>query len=293
VSKERRIPKSAVKPLILYCERLSGETGRSAAEIFKEYLELMNKYGEYFFSEPWPEKVDKPVGFRFGDEDVNFIEGAEGYEEECERFTLVCLRRNISMEGFDAEGFDEDFKFYGHVECWDCVVPEAVRLREHIKLVEQAVREYEEEVKQENPSWVAREMCEYYKRSDVVRRDRMMCVELRLYEEMGGAKGKNCGVKNKYRCPYGAKSGRLIEHGRLVKFIWRQIEWYDHHWNLPQTYRPSEQDMKWYHYGEPGIMDVTSYDDIMKAIEDGRFEKIVKEHERYMKETGSEAWALS
>jgi hypothetical protein len=50
--------------------------------------------------------------------------------------------------------------------------------------------------------------------------------------------------------------------------------------------------MKWYHYGEPSIIDVTSYDDALKAREDGRLERIIQEHERYMKETGREIWAL-
>jgi len=59
MSKERRIPKNAVKPLIEHCAKLSREAGRPAAEIFKEYLELMNKYADFFFSEPWPEKTGK------------------------------------------------------------------------------------------------------------------------------------------------------------------------------------------------------------------------------------------
>jgi hypothetical protein len=46
--------------------------------------------------------------------------------------------------------------------------------------------------------------------------------------------------------------------------------------------------LKWYHYGEASIIDVTSFDDIVKAIEDGRFDRIVEEHERYMKEARRE-----
>jgi hypothetical protein len=34
---------------------------------------------------------------------------------------------------------------------------------------------------------------------------------------------------------------------------------------------------------------VTSYDDVIKTIDDGRLERIMEEHERYMKETGYEA----
>jgi hypothetical protein len=164
VEKERRIPKVAVKPLLEHCQKLSVETERSAAEIFKEFLELMKKYADYFFREPWPEKLDKKFELELGDEDSRFIKGGKSYRTECERFTVVCLRRNISLEGFDAEGFDEDFKFHGNLECWDCVVPHVVWLREHIKRVEEAVRENEEEMKQENPSLNTREMYEYYRK---------------------------------------------------------------------------------------------------------------------------------
>ena len=290
MSGERKIPKSAVKPLMEHSQKLAEETGIPALEIFKKYLELMKKYADYFFSKPWPEKPDKKLDLN--DEDLEFIKKAKDYEEERERFTLVCLRRNMSIEGFDAEKFEDDFKFYGRRECWGCVVPEATGLRDYIKKVEETARMFEEKAKQENPSWIALEMCKYYKRPDVVRKDKMMLVKLRLYEELGGAEGKSCNVKNKYRCPYGEESNRLIEDGRVAKFIWRQIEWYDAHWNPSKTYSPPEQDMKWYHYDEPSIIDVTSYEDLCKAIEDGRLERIIKEHERYMKETGREEWML-
>jgi aromatic ring-opening dioxygenase LigB subunit len=39
-------------------------------------------------------------------------------------------------------------------------------------------------------------------------------------------------------------------------------------------------------------IDVTSYDDIVEAVDDGRFETIIEEHKRYMEETECEAWAL-
>lgn len=50
--------------------------------------------------------------------------------------------------------------------------------------------------------------------------------------------------------------------------------------------------MKRYHFNEPPIIDVTSYDDIVHAIEDGRLDRIIDEHLRYMKETDREIWAL-
>ena len=278
------IPKSAVKLLVEHCRKLSVETGRPAAEILREYLELMKKYAGFFFSRPWPEKLDKQGAL--SDEDGKFIEGGGSHEERCERFTLVCLRRNMSVEGFDSEGFLEDFKFYGGMECWNCPVPEAMRLRKDVERVEQFRREIEEKMKQKEPSWVTRQMYEHLKRPDVVREDRMRLVKLRFFEEDGGARGKSCEVKNKYKCPYGEESEQLTEDGRLVRALWRLIEWYDDHWNPSHTFRPAESEMKWYHYDEPSVIDVTSYEDILKAIDDGRIEKIKEEYERYMRETG-------
>lgn len=280
-----KIPKSAVKPLMEHCERLSGETGRSAADIFREYLELMKKYADFFFSGPWPEKLDKQADL--SDEDVKFIEGGGSHEERCERFTLVCLRRNMSVEGFDSEGFLEDFKFYGGMECWDCPVWEVTELRKEVELYEKRRRETEDAVKGENPSWVVERMYEDLNLPDVVREDRMRLVKLRFFEEDGGARGKSCEVKNKYKCPYGEESEQLIEDGRLVRALWRLIEWYDDHWNPSHTFRPAESEMKWYHYDESSIIDVTSYEGILKAIDDGRIEKIKEEYERCMRETGA------
>jgi len=48
--------------------------------------------------------------------------------------------------------------------------------------------------------------------------------------------------------------------------------------------------MKWYHFNEPDILDVTDLDDIMRSLDDGRFHKILEEHERYMRETGKKVW---
>ena len=48
--------------------------------------------------------------------------------------------------------------------------------------------------------------------------------------------------------------------------------------------RPSAQDLKWYYYDEPSILDVTNYEDILEAIEDGRMERIIEERKKYEKE---------
>ena len=276
---ERKIPKEAAKALAEYSQKLSRETGRPAADIFKEFLELMRKYEDHFFSEPWPEKPDKH--FELSDADLGFINGAKNYNEERERFIVACLKRNISLEGFDAEGFEEDFNWFGKLACWHCVVPEAVWLRDHIKKLEEAIRSNEEEMKSPKPSRIAKEMYEYYRRPDVVRMDKMKYVKLRLYEKLGLAEGKSCDVKNKYKCPYGEQANKLVENGRVAKFIWSIVEWYDEHWNLSESFKPSEDEMKWYHFGEPSIIDVTSYEDIIKAVEDGRLEKIIEERKKY------------
>ncbi|MCW4007332.1 MAG: hypothetical protein NWF09_01385 [Candidatus Bathyarchaeota archaeon] len=275
MSGERKIPKAAVKPLAEYCQKLSGETGQAAAEIFREFLELMRKYSGYFFQKPWPEKLDKE--FEPGTEDLEFIDASKDYSEERERFIVMCLRRNMSLEGFDAVGFEDDFNRYGRVACLGCVVPEAARVKELIKQVEESVKKNEEEVRQANPSWVAEVMNEYYKRPEVVRRNKMLLVELRLYEEIGLSAGKSCEVRNKYKCPYGEGSKELIENGQIAKFIWNVVWWYDLHWNPVLGYVPPASDRKWHHYGEPSIIDVTDYDDILKAIEDGRLNRIIEE----------------
>jgi hypothetical protein len=282
LQRERKIPKNAVKPLIEYCQKLSGETGKSAAEIFKEFLRLMKKYGDYFFSEPWPEKLVRRL--EFSDVDEDFVRGARNYSEECERFTVVCLRRNISLEGFDAEGFEEDFDWHEKRACWHCVIPDAVSVREEIRRLEEAIKKNEEEMRQKEPSWIAKEMYNYYRRPDVVRLNKMRYVELKVYEELGLAEGKSCDVRNKYKCPYGEQADELIENGRFAKFVWGVVEWYDHHWNPSHTFRPSADEMKWYHYDEPSIIDVTNYEDVLKAIKDGRLEKIIEERKRWEEE---------
>jgi hypothetical protein len=70
--KRRKIPRNAVEPLMQACEMLSGEWKKPAAEIFKAFLELMNRYAEYFFSDPWPEKYSCEEATTFTDEDTDF-----------------------------------------------------------------------------------------------------------------------------------------------------------------------------------------------------------------------------
>jgi len=102
--KKRKIPKTAIEPLMRHCEFLSKESDQTAEEIFKEYLELMNKYADYFFSEPWPKKYDYEKATTFTDEDIEFL--TEGEKEEgADRFTAMLLKKNINLE----HGFMELF----------------------------------------------------------------------------------------------------------------------------------------------------------------------------------------
>lgn len=267
---ERKIPKSAIEPLTKYCKKLEEETGRPVAEIFREYLELMKKYGDFFFDDPWPEEREKRLELK--DKEMGFIEEGGSLEEKCERLTVICLRRNISIQGFDSEGFNGDFEFYGGWECHDCSVPEAMDLRETVEQEEEFRREIQEKMKLEEPGWFAREMSVHLKKPEVIEAEKTRVVELMLYEYIGGAEGKSCEVKNKYKCPYGEESKELIRYGKFVGSLWHEIQWYDHN------------------FDEPALIDMTSYDDIIKAIKDGRMDKIIEEHKKYMKETGREVW---
>jgi hypothetical protein len=125
--RRRSIPKAALKPLFEHCQRLEGETGRPAVEILREYLELTKKYEAYFFSKPWPETFGEEYGLSH--EDLQFIYGALTFDERRGRFTLVCLRRNLSLEGFDSQSFLDSFRSYGELRCADCAVHEAKPLR--------------------------------------------------------------------------------------------------------------------------------------------------------------------
>lgn len=94
--KKKKIPKKAVEPLMETCEYLSKELEKPAPTIFKGFLELMNKYADYFFSQPWPKKYDYDEATTFTDEDVDFVFGCE--EEFSDRYTTVCLKKNMYLE---------------------------------------------------------------------------------------------------------------------------------------------------------------------------------------------------
>jgi hypothetical protein len=119
----------------------------------------------------------------------------------------------------------------------------------------------------------------------------MKKTEINLYDAIG-ANGRSCDIVNYFKCPYPDERDDLTKHGRYAYELWEHVEWYHRHWNGPDSFTPSEEERKWYHWHDPPIIDVTNLDDIEKALDDGRMNKIIEEHKRYMKETGFEIWAL-
>jgi hypothetical protein len=275
------IPKKAVKPLIEHCNRFGEKTGGSGADIFQAYLVGIKRHADYFFSSPWPLRHVVVGGVGLTLEEDAFVSASCSYAEEVERFTIALLKRNLSLEGFNSECFKQQFEFCGRVACYGCAVPKAVRLRKYVKDLEESNAEIEQKNKLEpnNPIWDR--LYAFRFSSEAKRSDKMANVELEFLEVEGGAKGKACAVRNKYLCPYGEGSSELIELGEPVAMLWALIEFYNRHWNGSSSYTPSPSDAKWYHMGEPGILDVTSRQDILEALEDGRICQIAEERKRF------------
>ncbi len=169
--RKRELPKNAVKPLIEYCLKMAGETDGSGSELFRQYLELMKQYADYFFGKPWPPMLTSESN-SIGQEDVDFIEAGASYAEKCERATVARLRHAISLEGFDSGWFEQNATMLGNIPCWDCAVPDATSLRKDIARYEQRRRENEEGMKSSEPSWTTKRMHEFYQRCDVIRIDK-------------------------------------------------------------------------------------------------------------------------
>jgi hypothetical protein len=97
---------------------------------------------------------------------------------------------------------------------------------------------------------------------------------------------------NFFHCPYGDAWRQLLQDGDTASLLWQHIYWYDYHWNGSPYSTPPRSEQRWYHLNEPPIIDVTSCDDIIRAIDDGRLDRIRDEHTRYMKETDRKIWSL-
>jgi hypothetical protein len=101
--KIRKLPRIAVDQLASAAEEISKrEKNKTAAEIFGHYLMLMDKYSDYFFSDPWPKKFDYDYVTTFTSEDLDFID--EGEDDYAERVVTVLIKKSITLSGFDEKG---------------------------------------------------------------------------------------------------------------------------------------------------------------------------------------------
>lgn len=177
---------------------------------------------------------------------------------------------------------------YARSVCYYCVVNQAQMLKQELD----RHRAYWDEEGEEGGKEEFYASCGEPQASEFKKQDAMRDVEWRLYDEHSGANNRTCAVLNFFKCPYGSEWQALIEDGGTTHEIWKHIEWYDRHWNRDTSRMLPQADMKWYHFNYPPIIDVKSLEDILKASDDGRLDKIIQEHERYMKETGAQIWNL-
>ena len=103
----RKLPKTTIEDLTQTCEAMSKYSGgEPAKEIFKRYLNLIDKYAYYFFSEPWPLKYDFTQATTFTEQDLHFLLGTEkepaDESEVLDRFDIICLKKTVSFEGSPA-----------------------------------------------------------------------------------------------------------------------------------------------------------------------------------------------
>ena len=99
----RKLPKTTIEDLTQTCELMSKYSGEPAKAIFTRYLQLIDKYDYYFFSEPWPAKYDFTQATTFTEEDMQFLLGTENEPadeaEVIDRFDIICLKKTVSLEG--------------------------------------------------------------------------------------------------------------------------------------------------------------------------------------------------
>jgi len=280
------IPKKAVKPLIEYCNKLGAETGRSGAQVLAGYLKLMKKHAGYFFSDPWPVKPVQHWGSLWLQEDEDqFLRENRGYRDEIERFTVILLKRNVCLEGFDLERFDSEFNYYGRLLCMGCPVPDAMHLRKYLRALEESNAKIAEDYKLHPDDEFYVRLYNYRFSPRSLMEENMKRVELGFLEHEAGAEEKTCEVSNKSLCPYGARSLELIKYGHLVEALWKIVEYYDEHWHGNDPHRSTSSYARWYHAAEEDFLDVTSREDILSALEDGRIERIADERRKYEEAT--------
>lgn len=100
---KNQLPRAALDQLADAAKEVSAKAkGKTAMEIFKRYLTLMDKYRDYFFNEPWPKKWDINRAITFTSEDLEFIDEKE--DEYVDRVLTVFMKKNISLKGFNTFG---------------------------------------------------------------------------------------------------------------------------------------------------------------------------------------------
>jgi hypothetical protein len=112
--KKRRVklPRVALEQMMAAAQEASEQgKGMTAQEIFKEYyLRLMDKYRDYFFSDPWPKKWNINHVTTFSREDLDFID--ENDDDFEDRVMTVILKKNVSLEGYNSLGADWTYRAY-------------------------------------------------------------------------------------------------------------------------------------------------------------------------------------
>jgi len=166
---------------------------------------------------------------------------------------------------------------FGRNLCYDCAIDLARKASEDIKGCswdDRGGKEAREKFYTTCPVWEVEE----FRREDAMRE-----THLRLYNEAAGPNNRTCNVQNYFKCPYGQERDELIHRGRKANGLWRVVEYYHGHWNPHHSAIHPENQKKWYHQSDPGLINVTSLEDILKAEEDGRIRKVAKEKQEYDK----------
>ena len=167
----------------------------------------------------------------------------------------------------------------GRWRCFDCIIRKALELRVEV--------EERRRFREKNRDFYERELSSE-KRREFERQDRLKVTEYMLYNDLGGVQGRVCPLDEEKRdffsCPFGDEAEGLVEDGRVIETFWQHLKWYDRrHWELSTRITAGD---------EAPIVDPADYEDVLKAIDDGRFDKVIEEHEAYMKETKHPSWAL-
>jgi hypothetical protein len=162
-----------------------------------------------------------------------------------------------------------------------CPVPDAMYNRKYLRDLEESNAKIAEDCKlhPDDKFYVCQYNFRFSPRS--LMEEKMKRVELGFLEHEGGAEGKTCEVHNKSLCPYGARSLELIKYGHLVEVLWKIVKYYDEHWHSKDPYSSTSSYAQWYHANEEDFLDVTSREDILSALEDGRIDRIAEERKKY------------